>query len=255
MKRMLSVLLISFAMILSVNADFERVNTYNEFSDVNKSNWYYDNVKTAYELGFMNGKSENSFDPDGNVTVAEALALASRLNASYFGKEIEKTEEKVTEYRYDFDDASIIVDLTERNSRNDNGVSFRRATGKILDGALVVRSDGTNANGNYDPQIEFEGLDLDTKVYNKMKFRMRREVLPNLNPDAPRNETVEIFFKTSSDPNITSSKCLKVNLSSVPDLAEWFEMEVNLSSHKDYVDYLRGFRFDPTNNNGVYYID
>ena len=257
MKKLLVFVFVLLLSAISVNAAFDKTQSYdNNFSDVKEISWYYDNVKMAYELGFMNGKSEKSFDPDGNVTVAEALVMASRLHEAYFGTEITNTKQELAiEYRYDFNDASIIVDLTQRNSRNDNGVSFRRATGEIKDGALVVTSDGINANGNYDPQIEFEGLDLDTKVYNKMKFRMKREVLPNLNPDTPRNETVEIFFKTSSDPNITGSKCLRVNLLGVPDLTEWFEIEVNLSSHKDYVDYLRGFRFDPTNNNGVYYID
>ena len=65
------------------------------------------------------------------------------------------------EDRYDFDDPSLLVDLTERNSRNDNGVSFNRAKGEIREGMLVVTSDGVNAHGNYDPQIKFEGLDLE----------------------------------------------------------------------------------------------
>ena len=74
---MKKLLIFVFALLLSaisVNAAFDKTQSYdNNFSDVNEINWYYDNVKTAYELGFMNGKSVNSFDPDGNVTVAEAL--------------------------------------------------------------------------------------------------------------------------------------------------------------------------------------
>ena len=64
------------------------------FSDVKSTSWYAKEVASAYELGFMNGKGEGTFAPDGNVTVAEAITMASRVHAIYNGKEIAKTEGK-----------------------------------------------------------------------------------------------------------------------------------------------------------------
>ena len=64
------------------------------FSDVKSTSWYAKEVASAYELGFMNGKGEGTFAPDGNVTVAEAITMASRVLAIYNGKEIAKTEGK-----------------------------------------------------------------------------------------------------------------------------------------------------------------
>ncbi len=71
-------------------AGFAKTLTYTEgqFSDVPASEWYAKEVGSAYELGLMNGKGDGTFDPDGNVTVAEALTIASRASAAYSGDTI-----------------------------------------------------------------------------------------------------------------------------------------------------------------------
>lgn len=75
---------------------FTKTNSYADgtFSDVKQSSWYSSEVKSTYELGFMNGKGSGKFVPDGNVTVAEAITMASRVHAIYNGKEIAKTDGK-----------------------------------------------------------------------------------------------------------------------------------------------------------------
>ena len=255
MKKILFVFLASLFFALSANAAFERVNTYNgDFTDVKNSSWYADNVKTAYELGFMNGKAVNAFDPDGKVTVAEGIVMASRLHSIYNDTAIEDKPVTADEYRYDFDDPSLFVDLTERGSRNDNGVSLNRATGEIRDGMLVVTSDGVNAHGNYDPQTNFEGLDLDTRVYNKAKVRMRVEFLEPV-PGAKVNKTAQIFFETSFEVGLSGAKSVKSSFENVKDPSEWFELEFDFSKNEKYADYLRSFRFDPADNNAVFYVD
>ena len=61
--------------------DYARVRTYaGQFADVPGTAWYYNNVAQAYELGLVNGKSETSFDPDGTLTIAETIKLASVCN-------------------------------------------------------------------------------------------------------------------------------------------------------------------------------
>ena len=57
-----------------------------QFSDVNANSWYASSVKSAYELGFMKGTGTNQFSPSGSVTLAEAITVASRVNAIYNGK-------------------------------------------------------------------------------------------------------------------------------------------------------------------------
>lgn len=62
------------------------------FADVPSDAWFEKEVKNAYELGFVNGKTDTSFDPDGTMTVAEGITIASRVHASYNGTEIAETE-------------------------------------------------------------------------------------------------------------------------------------------------------------------
>ena len=70
-------------------ADFTKSKTYaNNFADVPESEWYASSVKDAYEFGIMNGDSANTFSPDGTLTVAEGITIASRIHATANGKEI-----------------------------------------------------------------------------------------------------------------------------------------------------------------------
>ena len=256
MKRILIMLAAAVMLAAGVNAAFEKVNTYNNnFSDVKDSNWFSQNVKTAYELGFMNGKSEDKFDPNGNVTVIEGITMATRLHAAYHGTEVKKAEKVIEEVRYDFEDDSKLVDLTARNSRNNDGINFNRAVGRIEDGVLIAQPDAPNSSGNYDPQIKFEGLDLEAKDYNKVTFRMKRDVLPNLDPNKRNAETVQFYFQTSVAPTITADKCVYIKLPADKELSEWFEISADLGGHEQWSDIITGFRFDPTDNNGIYYID
>ncbi len=45
------------------------------FDDFKPSDWYYDYVKTAYQNGIINGRSETRFDPSGVITRQEAAMM------------------------------------------------------------------------------------------------------------------------------------------------------------------------------------
>ena len=93
-KRILSLVLTS-ALCLSLTApalaagldNFSKVNTYTagQFSDVPAGSWFAPNVQAAYELDLMTGSSATTFNPNGNLTIAEALVLACRLHSTYMG--------------------------------------------------------------------------------------------------------------------------------------------------------------------------
>ena len=72
------------ALMLSVSAaadGLSRSRTYDgRFADVPSDAWYYTNVADAFEYGLIDGKSEDAFDPDGTLTVAETVKLASVCN-------------------------------------------------------------------------------------------------------------------------------------------------------------------------------
>ncbi len=74
--------------------NFKEVNTYKNglFSDVSKSDWYHESVKKAYCLGLMQGTGDGTFSVDGEVTVAEAVAIASRICSIFYGEELPREE-------------------------------------------------------------------------------------------------------------------------------------------------------------------
>ncbi len=69
-------------------AQFEKTAQYTDgmFSDVKSGAWYKEDVQNAYELSFMNGTGDGVFSPEGNVTLAQAVTVAARVNAIYNGK-------------------------------------------------------------------------------------------------------------------------------------------------------------------------
>ncbi len=67
--------------------NFVSVNTYasGQFTDVPSSAWYAENVESAYKLGLMKGSSDTTFNPQGNITIGETIALSCRLYSIYYG--------------------------------------------------------------------------------------------------------------------------------------------------------------------------
>lgn len=224
---------------------FERVNTYNNnFSDVSDSNWFSENVKTAYELGFMNGKSEGKFDPNGNVTVVEGITMATRLHAIYNGSEVnEKTASDADTLRYDFN--------------NMDGISLYHASAKAQDGLLVLTAEQM-ANGGYDPGFFLDGLDFYSTDYDTFRIRMKRDKLDNADPTRSRPEYLQVYFQTINDLNFKGERGISVNLKTTvgeEKISDWFEIEIKLTDNALWKDTISRMRIDTTDNNGIYYID
>lgn len=51
------------------------------FKDVTAGRWYSSAVKQAYVYGLILGKAANSYEPQSNLTIAEALTLAAKLHS------------------------------------------------------------------------------------------------------------------------------------------------------------------------------
>lgn len=74
-------------------SNFQRTQTYKagRFTDVASSAWYAEKVKAAYELDLIKGNSATTFNPTGNLTIAEALVLACKLNSIYYANDADFT--------------------------------------------------------------------------------------------------------------------------------------------------------------------
>ena len=77
-----------FASAVSVPGlgNFVKVNTYTagQYTDVPATSWCAENVKTAYEYGIMQGTTDALFGAEGNLTIAQTIAMASRIHSIYY---------------------------------------------------------------------------------------------------------------------------------------------------------------------------
>jgi len=66
-------------------SNFIKTKTYvnGQYYDVQTSAWFATDVATAYELGLMGGTSSSFFHPFDNVSIAEAITMASRIYSIY----------------------------------------------------------------------------------------------------------------------------------------------------------------------------
>ncbi len=100
-KRTLIGLVLAGALTVSASAAFAaKTGTYTEgqFTDVPATEWYASEVASAFELGLMNGTGGGLFAPDGDVTVAEAITMASRAAAINAGETIDTSTGEITGY-------------------------------------------------------------------------------------------------------------------------------------------------------------
>ncbi|MCL2391040.1 MAG: trypsin-like peptidase domain-containing protein [Oscillospiraceae bacterium] len=65
-------------------ANFDRIRTYQGgFSDVPSSAWFYSSVRSVYERGIIDGRSAGTFDPQGQITIAETIKIAALIHRGF----------------------------------------------------------------------------------------------------------------------------------------------------------------------------
>jgi len=70
-------------------SNFKKIRdyTFGQFTDVDENTWYGFNqgkvVALAYEYGLMQGSGTTTFNPTGNITIAEAITVAARVHSIY----------------------------------------------------------------------------------------------------------------------------------------------------------------------------
>lgn len=121
--------------------NFTRKNSYRagQFSDVKSADWFAGSVKKAYELGLVKGASASSYNPNGNITVAETLALACRLREIFFGG-TGTFEQGATWYQVYVDYAIANDMITSKQFRSYTATATRAEVAAIMAKALPSRA-------------------------------------------------------------------------------------------------------------------
>jgi len=106
------------------------------FEDVKSDDWFHGEVSSAYRLGFVEGQSEKVYNPQGNVTVAEVITLAVRLNYSYNGKALPEVAEGAEWYK-NYVNAAVREGIIKNTQFTDyNAPALRKEVAQIMNKAL-----------------------------------------------------------------------------------------------------------------------
>ena len=128
--KMLALATAAVSLSIGASAMFEKTTTYvpGTFTDIPNSAWYAKEVQSTYELGFMQGTSDTLFSPEDNVTLAQAITVASRVCAIYNNEEIPTPEEEGAWYQMYVDYA---VSKGFFNVSEDESIDFNRPASRI----------------------------------------------------------------------------------------------------------------------------
>lgn len=106
--------------------NFKKIRDYPGFPDVPASSWFANDVRQAYELGLVNGQTDGKFNPNGDLTVAEALTMASRVHAIYFGNDFAPDSSRTPWYA-DTVDYALECGIIRKEDYSDYTVKATRA--------------------------------------------------------------------------------------------------------------------------------
>lgn len=103
------------------------------FPDVALASWYTPYVPVVYEAGLMKGNLDGTFNPGGNVTLAETIALAARLHSIYYqGK---------ADFKQGADWYQVYLDyLVENEISVDDTQDYNRSADRLTFADLLARA-------------------------------------------------------------------------------------------------------------------
>ena len=156
-KRLISVLLTIILVITILPlttlaaaslSNFEEINTYHngQFVDVPSSQWYAQYVEISYEYGLIDGKSSTTFEPDSNLTIAEAIKLAACLHSIFYTGEADFA--KVSPWYQTYVDYALENGIISSPYTNYNANATRSDFALIFANALPAEAMATRNDVN-----------------------------------------------------------------------------------------------------------
>jgi len=106
------------------------------FADVAADAWYSNYVKAAYALDLFKGTGDG-FDPQGTLTIAQAITLAARTYANAHGETVPASKDGEAWYQsaYDYCVAKGVIDAKDWSADDMSADATRYEMAGILNGA------------------------------------------------------------------------------------------------------------------------
>ncbi len=148
---------------------FSEVNAYETglFKDVASGEWYEEGISQAYSLGLMQGIGNSFFSTDGNVTLAEAVAMAARLHSIYYNgtAEFESAETWYAPYVFYARKNGIITDLYEDYTQPATRAQFAEIFASALPDAALSEINSVESNAIPDVSHTMESSEAIYQLY------------------------------------------------------------------------------------------
>ncbi len=84
---------------LGVFEDVAQMTSYT-FSDLETGHWAYYGIKVSYDKGILLGYQDGTYRPENEVTWGQAIVIAARIHAAYYGNAL-NVQERPGDYWYD----------------------------------------------------------------------------------------------------------------------------------------------------------
>ncbi len=141
-----------------------------QFTDVAASDWEYSDVSTCYEYNLMQGMTSSSFQPDGNLSVAQAIAMADRIHEIYHTGQ--STIENGSPWYQPYVDYAAENGILETGTFSDYNAPVTRAQMALLLYNALPASEFTEINtidhmsfGSFGEKAGYETIDKILQLY------------------------------------------------------------------------------------------
>lgn len=137
-----------------VSENFIETTTYSNdlFLDVKGTEWFISGVSSAVNLSLMQGETSDRFNPNGNITVAQTIAVASRIHALYETGSLEELNSYTGAKWYSGVEKYAlekgIIKVDDFSVEDMNNPATRADLCYILDGSLPQKEITTQVNNN-----------------------------------------------------------------------------------------------------------
>ena len=139
------------------------------FTDVKETDWFYDAVAGANQMGLINGKSATIYAPEDNMTYAEAVKLAVCMNILYNGGNPAEDIKNGTDVwfstymTYALDNGIIDEDLTPKADENITRKEYAYIFSKALPAEAFAEKNEIPSGSI--PDVKEEKLAQDKAIY------------------------------------------------------------------------------------------
>ena len=121
---------------VSSTASFTDGAAVSPFKDISADQWWYSDIMKAYERGLINGMTASTYEPRGNLSIAQAVKLAACMHQLYHSGRVTLTNSSVHPWYQSYVDYCITQGILENPLSDYSSPITRRQFVEIFHASL-----------------------------------------------------------------------------------------------------------------------